>query len=128
LAILLVASLLAVTMGALLIIAGRGDQQRSIHLAYGLIPLAGLGLFLGALEHAFLLMTHSGLDVEFERMVIRAGTVVLGVGWSGSIGQRIIQRAGAKGVLPGIAYGVTLLVLGSAWLFASFLARHAFGF
>ncbi|MDX9951238.1 MAG: 4Fe-4S binding protein [Methylophilaceae bacterium] len=120
LAILLVGSLLALTVGALLSIAGRGDQQRSIHLAYGLIPLAGLGLFLGALEHAFLLMTHSGLDFEFERRAIRVGTVVLGVGWSGLIGKQVIRRAGAKGGLPGVAYWVLLLVLGSAWLFASF--------
>lgn len=118
-AILLVASLLAVTMGALLIIAGRGDQQRSIHLAYGLIPLAGLGMFLGTLEHAFLLLTKAGQDIELLQLAIRAGTMLLGAWWSWSIGHRILRQAKVPGWPAWGVYALAVAILGSAWLFPS---------
>lgn len=102
-AILAVALGLGSAVAALLVLAaGRGWAR----LAYGLIPLAGFGLFLGAVEHSLALM-----DLTILLPWLRGGFVSLGLAWSASLGWVLAEGRRAR-----IAYGVILALLGSAYL------------
>jgi len=92
----------AVTM-LLVLAAGKGWAR----LAYGLIPLAGFGLFLGAAEHSLAL-----LDLTILLPWLRGGFVALGLAWSARLGWVL-----AEGWRGRIVYGAILVVLAFAYLF-----------
>lgn len=62
-ALLLPALLVGGALALLLLAAGVGSQQRSVRLAYGLIPLAGVGLFVGSLEYSLAILARQGFTL-----------------------------------------------------------------
>jgi polyferredoxin len=88
--ILLLAGLLGAGTALALLAAARGNPGNACHLAYALIPVAGLGLFSGALEHSFSLLAEAGFSVENLRRFIKYACMTVGMLWSISIAHRII--------------------------------------
>jgi hypothetical protein len=84
--ILAVALALGSVVALLLIAAASGLRALAMRLAYGLIPLAGLGLMLGAAEHSMSLLAADGVDVQAALPWLRGGGVILGLVWSGRLG------------------------------------------
>lgn len=112
---------LAILLGGaaslMLLIGVRGDIHRAAYLAYGLIPLGGLGLFLGALEHTFGLLVQAGFAVGVVMPWLR-GVVLLGaLAWSLRIG-RMLQRQRAGGRGEGASYLATVLLLAASYQLA----------
>jgi hypothetical protein len=102
--ILAVALGLGTAVAALLwLAAGRGGWMR---LAYALIPLAGLGLFLGAVEHSLALLGRLDLLVW-----LRAVLVALGLAWSGRLGWLLTTGARARAVFALLLAGLAALYL-----------------
>lgn len=77
---------------ALLLAGASGRRQRAALLAYSLIPLAGMGLFLAALEHGFHLLAEAGIEFAAGAAILRA--VALGVGfvWSLALAAALVRR------------------------------------
>jgi hypothetical protein len=106
-----VALLLWLAAGLRRIVAG--------HLAYSLIPLAGFGLFLGTLEHAFRLLAEAGLSVDSLVFWIRLVFVMVGTAWSWRLGRRILFRWDGKSTLgQGFAHAILLGGLAALYQFA----------
>lgn len=118
LAMLLVALLLGGGTGLGLLLAAGGRRPLAAHLAYALIPLAGLELFLGALEHSFRLLAQSGVLAGEALPAIRAVVLAGGAAWSALLGVRILQRGKLSSWPSRLAYGALLSLLGAAYLFA----------
>jgi polyferredoxin len=118
LAILLIAASLGGFTALSLLAASRARPRFALHLAYALIPLAGLELFVGALEHSFLLLEQAGFIVATPRHVVRAASLTCGGLWSLWIARRIFVRQG-EGRDPGqILFALLLVALGGVWFFA----------
>ncbi|ARJ65902.1 polyferredoxin [Magnetospirillum sp. ME-1] len=105
-----IVAILAVALGlggavaaSLLLAAGRQGWMR---LAYALIPLAGFGLFLGAVEHSLALVECPDL-LPWLRTVF----VTLGLAWSGRLGWGLAQGARARIVFTGLSVGLAALYL-----------------
>jgi polyferredoxin len=107
-AILGVALILGAAVAALLALATAGQWPAGARLAYGLIPLAGLGLFLGAAE-----VSLKEFDILPLLPWLRATLVAIGAAWSGWLGWRM-----AAGVRARAAFGAALALLAAAYLLA----------
>lgn len=117
--------LLALAFGgavaALLLAGARGRIQRASLLAYSLIPLAGLGLFLGALEHAFSLLVEAGVSVNAIVPWVRGLTVSVGGLWSLQLGLTLIGRVEKQAVwrcLAIVAHALILALLAAMYQWA----------
>ncbi len=86
LAILLPALLIGSGVALLLLLAGAGSLQRSVRLAYGLIPLAGIGLFVGSLEYSLGILAREGLALGHLLPTLRAAVLLPALIWSGALG------------------------------------------
>lgn len=116
LGILLTALILSLVTGVMLYGAARGNGKAANHLAYSLIPLAGCGLFLGALEHAFQMLGEMDVAIGSWAVWVRMGVVLAGSAWSGILGWKIIRRWFGEAML--FSAGVqSLLIVGLAVLF-----------
>lgn len=109
-------SALALGVGTILLLlaAALSQPQLVVRLAYGLIPLAGLGLFLGALEHSLLILESEGWPVLSALPWLRAAVLTAAILWSGRIGWRLFQRQNlspAKKAFGFAGYSATLLLL-----------------
>lgn len=92
LAIALPALLIGGSVALLLLAAGAGSLQRSVRLAYGLIPLAGIGLFVGSLEYSLGILTREGVALGDWLPAIRAICLLPALAWSGVLGWRQLHR------------------------------------
>ncbi|SHI08055.1 4Fe-4S binding protein [Pollutimonas bauzanensis] len=104
--------------------AARGQLIEAGRLVYGLLPLAGLGLFLGALEHSFVLLRGAGITLEAMHVYgVRAVVLTAGVGWSSWLGIRLLSHDGTRRGrwMRGVSfacYGMAILLLASAYQWA----------
>lgn len=92
-------------------------------LAMGLVPLAGLGVFLGL---SMLTLTHlRGEGISFSWTDdARAGLLICGVGWSAWLGLHLLfSRAASalRALLAAPFYVATLAAVGSAWYLVFFV-------
>lgn len=116
-AILLTALLLGSALCALLLASAGGRMRHASQLAYGLIPLAGLGLFLGSLEYSFVLLAQNGVDIASARLWIRMAALATGSLWSLRTGLVLLSRS-AIGNFGGTLYAAAVLLLAAAYLLA----------
>lgn len=79
------------TLALLLLAAGGGSQQRSVRLAYGLIPLAGIGLFVGSLEYSLGILVREGVALWPWLPAIRAFFLLPALAWSCVLGWRQLR-------------------------------------
>jgi polyferredoxin len=86
------ASALGVSVGAGLLLAARGDKKLAAALAYALIPLAGIGLALGAMEYSLSILARNGIDAWFALPWLRLAGVLTGLCWSLSVVLRLLRR------------------------------------
>lgn len=84
-AILVLTLVFGGTAGLTLLLAAGGDRARAAQLAYGLIPLGGLGLFLAALDRSVQVLAGQGIDVAWLLAALRPAVLVVGAGWSLSL-------------------------------------------
>ncbi len=84
--ILAVTLALGSAVALLLVAAASGRRLLAMRLGYGLIPLAGLGLMLGAAEHSLSLLAAAGFDAAAVLPWLRGTGVLLGLAWSGRLG------------------------------------------
>lgn len=109
--ILLLAGLLGAGTALALLAAARGNPKNACHLTYALIPVAGLGLFSGALEHSFSLLSEAGFTVENIRGFVKYVCMTIGMLWSISIARRIILAQYVKiWRLPALCQFVALTI------------------
>lgn len=93
-------------------------------LALGLVPLAGIGLFLG-----LSMMTATHLRAEGASLAwlpgLRAALLALGVGWSAWLGWRLIVKVGcgstAKKMLAGLVWLLPLAPVAASWWLVFFI-------
>jgi polyferredoxin len=91
-ALLLPALLVGGSLALLLLLAGVGSLQRSVRLAYALIPLAGIGLFLGSLEYSLEILAREGIALGHWLPAIRASFLLPALAWSMMLGDRQLRR------------------------------------
>ncbi|THF67587.1 4Fe-4S binding protein [Pseudothauera nasutitermitis] len=115
LAILLAAGTLGGTIGLLLLAAARGRYREACRLAYGLIPLGGAGLMLGAMEHSFAILRRADVLLDATHLhALRAMVLMVAAAWSVVLGMRMQRAVGrARGFYP-----MSVLLLLIAYLFA----------
>lgn len=116
-AMLLVAAAVGSLLAALLLAAGGGRRRRAQHLSYALIPLAGIGLFLGALDYAFMLLAQAGQAVAGTRAAVRGVVVAVGAAWSLGVGRALRRQSGA-GRAGGVFLAAAILGFAAALLAA----------
>lgn len=110
--ILLTALFIGSSVALMLWWAGGRRPVVACHLAYGLIPLAGCGLFLGALEHGFQLLKEAGFSIGFWGDGIRLFFVFGGALWSLYLSRLIVQRWYAQSTACyRVVHGLLLLFL-----------------
>jgi hypothetical protein len=68
-------------VGALLLASG-GRRDIGLRLAYALIPLAGLGLFLAEAEHSLNLLAQAGFAAARFLPWLRSLVIAVGAAWS----------------------------------------------
>jgi len=120
---LAVAAALGGGVAALLLAAARGRRATACRLAYGLIPLAGVGLVLSALEHSFDLLMRSGwLDDANTIFWVRAVLLLIAVPWSAWLGRLLLGESRQPRLTHLIYLGAALL-LASAYLLAPVAPR-----
>ena len=122
-ALLLPALLVGGSLVFLLLLAGVGSLQRSVRLAYALIPLAGIGLFVGSLEYSLVILAREGIALGHWLPAIRAFFLLPALGWSGVLGDRQLGREaiGAwrrRGALA--IYLTTAVLLAACYLFVPY--------
>jgi polyferredoxin len=107
-AIVGVAIMLGGSVAGLLALAAPGRWQTGARLAYGLIPLAGLGLLLAAAEPSL-------ADLRELSILpwLRAVLVAIGVAWSGWLGWRMTISLRGRA-----AFGAALALLAAVYLLA----------
>jgi len=88
----LTALILGGLVASLLWGAARFQRVVSYHLSYSLIPLAGCGLFLGALGHGLQILAEENVVIDPWIFWIRLVFVLIGVVWSWRLGRQILVR------------------------------------
>jgi hypothetical protein len=91
LAVLLPGLVLSGAGSAALWASATGSVQAA-RLAYAWIPLGGLGLFCGAIEHALLLLQQQGFAVAELLPLLRAPVLLLAFAWSAWTGLQLLQQ------------------------------------
>jgi len=115
---LLTALLIGGTVALMLWVSGGRRAIVACHLAYSLIPLAGCGVFLGALEHSFLLLKEADFSIAVWADGIRLCVVLWGALWSWLLGKLILQRwYPHKASWHRVAHGALLLFLSTLYQF-----------
>ena len=113
--------LTALAVGALLfagLLFSSGWRLRpAARLAYGLIPLAGLGLFLGSVDYAWRLLAAAGYDISLLRLVLKCVVLIVAGAWSLHMGWALVARSEA-GRGAAVGYLAIVLVLSALFLFA----------
>ncbi len=120
-AILLATAVLGSAVSTLLYIAAFCNLQQAFRLAYGLIPMGGLGLFLGALEHSLAILKAEGWQVAGSLPWIRSFVLLAAAGWSlrigcGSLARQTIRLGNTR--ITFMLYAVTVLLLVLAYQMA----------
>jgi polyferredoxin len=109
----------AIVHAALRLAARAWPNEREAHarrLAYALIPLAGLGVFLGLSGLTVTLMRHENLGVGFVPL-LRAAALALGAAWSIRLAWRqSADIAGARRVAATGAFGVAVAAVLASWV------------
>ena len=82
------------TLAAFLVIAARGSRRVAMRLAYAVIPLAGIGLFLGAAEHSLEILAREGVSFEIILPWLRALVLAAGAIWSLLLGRSAFSGDG----------------------------------
>ncbi|HEX8012110.1 MAG TPA: 4Fe-4S binding protein [Casimicrobiaceae bacterium] len=114
------ATWLALSAAARLAGRGRFDWKT---LAMALVPIGGIGLFLGL---SMLTLTQLRAEhVVFANLrLARALVLGLALAWSAWLGARIVLRSGASRLRRGLAlllFGVPLALVGTAWTLVFFV-------
>jgi polyferredoxin len=115
--ILLLAATLGGSTAIPLLATARLCGKSAIHLAYALIPLAGLGLFSSALEHPFLLLHEAGFAVENLRRFAQCACMAIGASWSILLARQIMKNP-ARAKQPRAAlclFALLTIALGAAY-------------
>jgi polyferredoxin len=115
LAIVLIAASLGGFTALLLLVAARARPRHAAHLAYALIPLAGLGLFAGALEHSFLLLEEAGFAVVTPRQLTRCVSLTVGALWSIFLARRIFSSWGERAFPGQTLFALLVAALGCGY-------------
>ena len=107
--------------GAGLLMAASGRQKLAGALAYALIPLAGIGLALGAMEHSLSILARGGINAWAVLPWLRLAGVLAGLAWSVATARRLLRHwrdpAGRrKFALP--AFAAVAGLLAAAYQFA----------
>lgn len=106
-------------VAVLLFAATGGHLRHAMRLSYGLIPLAGFGLMVGAGEHSLALLAGEGVDVQAPLLWSRDLAAVLGLLWSGRLGWMLFRGLPPPRRLACAAgYGACLLLLAASIRFA----------
>jgi hypothetical protein len=83
---------LGALVGAGLLLAAWGQKKLAGALAYALIPLAGIGLALGAMEYSLSILASNGVDAWSILPWLRLAGMLTGLIWSFSIVQRLLRH------------------------------------
>lgn len=119
LSLLLTALALGMVVAILLWLASGFHRVAACHLAYSLIPLAGCGLFLGALEHGFQILAEAGFTIDTWVFWLRMVVVLFGLTWAWSLGRQIMARwLGQPAGWHRLVHGVLLGALAMLYQFA----------
>ena len=92
-------------------------------LALALVPLAGIGIFLGLSMLTLTQLRAEGVMVP-ALGALRAALLALGLGWSAWLGWRMLARAGVGGARRGLArlaFAAALAPVGAAWWLSFFV-------
>ena len=120
LAILLPAAVIGGSLSLALLAVG-GTQERAVRLAYGLIPLAGVGLLLGSLEYSLAILEREGVRVAQLLPALRALILAPALFWSARLGWLQLRADVPGRLLPGAALAIhsaTLILLAACYQFA----------
>ncbi|MGQ7246915.1 4Fe-4S binding protein [Halomonas sp. V046] len=114
----LLGSLVAGALAVANRVLGRWQWRRLYHLSYSLIPLAGVGVFLGLSMTTLALLKAEGLPLWW-RAEARVVLMGLAAAWSAHLAWQVTGRY-ASGLRRGLAWLATVLcqapVLGAWWL------------
>ncbi|BAO28671.1 4Fe-4S binding protein [Sulfuritalea hydrogenivorans] len=92
-------------------------------LALGLVPLAGIGLFLGLSMMSATHLRAEGVHLGWLTP-LRAALLVIGLGWSASLGWQLV-RVGASGTaargIAGLLWLLPLAAVGASWWLTFFV-------
>jgi len=110
-------SVLAVAFGLggatlALLVAAAGRIRSALRLAYGLIPMGGMCLLLGALEHSLSLLAREGLDAAPALPWLRAGFLAVGAIWSARLGWHLLAAPELPRWHRGAGFSLYLALLG----------------
>ncbi|MDR2366189.1 MAG: 4Fe-4S binding protein [Zoogloeaceae bacterium] len=83
---------LGALVGAGLLTAAHGQKKLACALAYALIPLAGIGLALGAMEYSLSILARNGVNAWNILPWLRLVGTLTGLCWSVSIARRLLRR------------------------------------
>lgn len=115
-AILLPALVIGGISFMLLLASAAGNRSHACRLAYALIPLGGLGLFLGAIEHSLEILQSEGWHVASGLTWLRGTVLLVALLWTGRIGWLIMQTEAAR-FKPSF-FLISIVLLALAYQFA----------
>jgi hypothetical protein len=127
LAILAYIGSVALGLGGAILLAVRGAATLAAadwrRLALGLVPLGGIGLFLGLSMMSVSHMRAEGIALPWLP-VLRGALLALGILWSAWLGLRLLRGAAPSRIRLGAAFLVWLLPLaavGATWIFVFYV-------
>ena len=82
------------TLAGLLVTAARGSRTKALRLVYAIIPLAGIGLFLGAVEHSLEILAREGVPTGGILPWLRGLVLAAGAIWSLLLGRSALSADG----------------------------------
>ena len=107
------------TLAALIVVAARGSLTLVLRLAYAIIPLAGIGLFLGLTEHPLAIPAREGVPSAALLPWLRAFFLAAGAIWSLYLGRPAFSRSGGGFAWDGfVIYAAAIAELALVFLFA----------
>ena len=120
-AVLLTAAALGTSVAALLCLGAAGRIRRAALLAHGLIPLAGIGLFLSTLEYVKGILAQSVINTLAWVSWLRIPLLLAGSAWAIAIGLVMVTRLEATPccrALAAVAYILALSLVATCYLLA----------
>lgn len=106
---------------SLVLLAAGGTQERAVRLAYGLIPLAGIGLLLGSLEYSLAILEREGVRAAHLLPALRALFLLPVLFWSARLGWLQLRADMPGRLLRGAAlviHSAGLILLAACYQFA----------